>query len=204
MGRQSRVWIDDVHAMFRRGLAACLLTANVVIAGQSASLQPVPRLSELDLLIFEVSPSSLRQVLRINTNSSARLLALAHDPRDPLVCELLETGVHGVLPHADLTCEALISAVRAVVAGAAVVPAQVMPRVLHHARATGWQTPGSLSDREREVLRWLAEGSDTREIASGLCFSERTVKNVVHDILMKLNCRTRAHAVALATRSGVI
>ena len=79
-----------------------------------------------------------------------------------------------------------------------------MPRVLHHARATGSQTPGSLSDREREVLKWLAEGSDTREIASGLCFSERTVKNVVHDILMKLNCRTRAHAVALATRSGVI
>ena len=79
-----------------------------------------------------------------------------------------------------------------------------MPRVLRHARASGSQTPGSLSDREREVLRWLAEGSDTREIASGLCFSERTVKNVVHDILMKLNCRTRAHAVALATRSGVI
>ena len=122
-----------------------------------------------------------------------------------MVCELLEAGVHGVLPHAELTCEALISAVRAVVSGAAVVvPAQVMPRVLHPRPGHRPQTPGSLSDREREVLRWLAEGSDTREIASGLCFSERTVKNVVHDILMKLNCRTRAHAVALATRSGVI
>lgn len=63
---------------------------------------------------------------------------------------------------------------------------------------------GGLTDREREVLRWLAEGSDTLEIAHGMCFSERTVKNVVHDILMKLNCRTRAHAVAMATRSGVI
>jgi DNA-binding CsgD family transcriptional regulator len=37
-----------------------------------------------------------------------------------------------------------------------------------------------------------------------LCFSERTVKNIVHDVLMKLNCRNRAHAVAMATRQGVI
>ena len=49
------------------------------------------------------------------------------------------------------------------------------------------------------ATRW-----DTSDIAVQLCYSERTVKNVVHDILMKLNCRTRAHAVALATRSGVI
>ena len=82
------------------------------------------------------------------------------------------------------------------------VPAQVMPRVLHHARASGSQTPGSLNDRERSVLRLLAEGSDTRGIASGLCFSERTVKNVVHDVLTKLNCRTRAQAVAAGHPRG--
>jgi DNA-binding NarL/FixJ family response regulator len=121
-----------------------------------------------------------------------------------VICELLEAGVAAVLPHAELTCETLLNTVRAVLTGVAVVPAASMPRVLQHARATGRQVPGALSDREREVLKWLAEGSDTREIASELCFSERTVKNVVHDILMKLNCRTRAHAVALATRSGVI
>jgi DNA-binding NarL/FixJ family response regulator len=53
-------------------------------------------------------------------------------------------------------------------------------------------------------LRLLAEGSDTRGVAEDLCISERTVKNVVHDVLTKLNCRTRAQAVALATREGVI
>ena len=98
----------------------------------------------------------------------------------------------------------MISAVRAVLSGNAVVPAPVMPGVLAHARSAGRQAPGTLSERERDVLKLLADGSDTREIASGLCFSERTVKNVVHDILMKLNCRTRAHAVAMATRAGVI
>jgi DNA-binding NarL/FixJ family response regulator len=54
------------------------------------------------------------------------------------------------------------------------------------------------------VLRLLAEGHDTRRIAMDLRYSERTVKNVVHDVLTKLNCRTRAQAVGVATRTGVI
>ena len=61
-----------------------------------------------------------------------------------------------------------------------------------------------LSDREYEVLRMLAEGESTRGIATQLSYSERTVKNIVRDLLVKLNGKTRAHAVALATRQGVI
>ena len=82
-------------------------------------------------------------------------------------------------------------------------PAPIMARTLAHARREGLG-PAALTDRERAVLRLLAEGSDTLEMAHELSFSERTVKNIVHDVLMKLNCRTRAHAVALATRSGAI
>jgi DNA-binding NarL/FixJ family response regulator len=202
--RQSRIWIDDGHAIFRRGIAACLTAIDLTVVGQSALLRPPPLLNRVDLLIFEAEPNSIRMVLRFSREGSAGLLALVHDPRDVVVCELLEAGISAVLPHADLTCEALISAVRAVLSGNAVVPAPVMPGVLAHARSAGRQAPGTLSEREREVLKLLADGSDTREIAIGLCFSERTVKNVVHDILMKLNCRTRAHAVAMATRAGVI
>jgi DNA-binding NarL/FixJ family response regulator len=61
-----------------------------------------------------------------------------------------------------------------------------------------------LTDREYDVLRMLADGESTRGIAEQLSYSERTVKNIVHDLLAKLNCRTRAHAVALAARQGVI
>ncbi len=66
-----------------------------------------------------------------------------------------------------------------------------------------------LLQREALVGR-LGEGRPPRDFAGlyvgadDLCFSERTVKNVVHDLLTKLNCRTRAQAVALATRQGVI
>jgi DNA-binding NarL/FixJ family response regulator len=61
-----------------------------------------------------------------------------------------------------------------------------------------------LTSRELAVLRMLADGEVTRGIAEQLNYSERTVKNIVRDVLVKLECRTRAHAVALATRRGLI
>jgi len=54
------------------------------------------------------------------------------------------------------------------------------------------------------VLRLLAEGMDTAEIAAELCYSQRTVKNVLHGLTNRLNLRNRAHAVAHALRADVI
>ena len=61
-----------------------------------------------------------------------------------------------------------------------------------------------LTPRETEVLRLVAEGHDTSEIASRMCYSERTVKNVLHDLTTRLQLRNRAHAVAYAMREGLI
>ena len=61
-----------------------------------------------------------------------------------------------------------------------------------------------LNDRERDVLRLVAEGHDTAEIATLLSYSERTVKNVLHDLNTRLQLRNRSHAVAYAVREGLI
>ena len=61
-----------------------------------------------------------------------------------------------------------------------------------------------LSEREIEVLRLVAEGLDTGEIARRLSFSERTIKSVLHDVTTRLQLRNRAHAVAYAVREGLI
>ena len=61
-----------------------------------------------------------------------------------------------------------------------------------------------LSAREVEVLRLVARGCDTREIAAQLCYSERTVKNVLHDITSRYQLKNRSHAVAYALREGLI
>ncbi|MGH2943697.1 MAG: LuxR C-terminal-related transcriptional regulator, partial [Solirubrobacteraceae bacterium] len=61
-----------------------------------------------------------------------------------------------------------------------------------------------LRDREQRVLALIAVGRQTREIATELCYSERTIKNVLHDIVTKLNVRSRSHAIAYAVREGLI
>jgi DNA-binding NarL/FixJ family response regulator len=198
------VWVDDTHAIFRRGMVASLIADGFLIRGESTGLRPTPRLHDVDVFVFDCIGPSLRQAVRLAQGSSAKLVATVHEIREPQLCEIVQAGVAAVLLHSHLTPDVLVTSLRAVSAGAMTVPQDLLPRLLLHASKAVSHAPGGLSPRETDVLRLLADGLETREIARSLCFSERTVKNVVHDILMKLNCRTRAHAVAFATRSGVI
>jgi DNA-binding NarL/FixJ family response regulator len=61
-----------------------------------------------------------------------------------------------------------------------------------------------MADREIEVLRHLSEGKDTTEIAEAMAYSERTIKNIIHDVTTRLKLRNRSHAVAYAMKSGII
>jgi DNA-binding NarL/FixJ family response regulator len=63
---------------------------------------------------------------------------------------------------------------------------------------------GRLDGREREVLRLIADGLGTVEIAKRLNYSERTVKNILHRLLTRMNLRNRAHAVAYALGNGLL
>jgi DNA-binding CsgD family transcriptional regulator len=105
----------------------------------------------------------------------------------------------------DASPSHVVSCVRAATRGGGSIPPELLRQLQPaeggaRAEASGPQ----LSEREYDVLRMLADGESTRGIAEQLSYSERTVKNIVRDLLDKLNCRTRAHAVALAARQGVI
>lgn len=198
------VWIDDWHAIIRRGMATCLGAEGFQVVGESAGLQPPPDPTRLDVLVFEAEATIVRRAVRLVDGTPARLVATVRSPDEGLLYDAIEAGVAAVLLHAELSPATLVATVRSVVGGSATLPRAVLPRLLEHAAHASRSSSGGLTAREREVLRLLAEGEDTRDIAGALCFSERTVKNIVHDVLMKLNCRNRAHAVALATRQGVI
>jgi DNA-binding NarL/FixJ family response regulator len=101
--------------------------------------------------------------------------------------------------------------IRAAAAGEGAVPADLLGRLLDQVgrlqRQVLWpngMTFAGLNEREIEVLRLVAEGFDTAEIAAKLSYSQRTVKNVLHDITSRLHLRNRSHAVAYALRHGLI
>jgi DNA-binding NarL/FixJ family response regulator len=62
----------------------------------------------------------------------------------------------------------------------------------------------ALNARERQVLALVAEGHSTRDVARRLCYSERTIKNILQDVTVRLNLRNRTQAVAVAIRAGWI
>jgi DNA-binding NarL/FixJ family response regulator len=111
----------------------------------------------------------------------------------------------------DATPDTLVRTIVRVAAGDGEVPADLLGRLLDQLGRLQRQvlsprgmTFAGLTPREREVLRLVADGHDTAEIASRMCYSERTVKNVLHDLTTRLQLRNRTHAVAYAVREGLI
>lgn len=119
------------------------------------------------------------------------------------VLAALQAGAVGVLRKETLSIESLASAVRAAADGTGVVTSELL---LDGLAPDGFDKPSSarLTEREQQVLSLIADGHPTREVAQQLCYSERTVKNVLHDVVTKLNRRSRSHAVAHAVREGLI
>jgi DNA-binding NarL/FixJ family response regulator len=109
-----------------------------------------------------------------------------------------------VLVLRALTRPRLRACVRALREGGGAIPPEVLCNLLVEPPQLHDLPAEQLTLRELDVLRLLAAGGSTRDIAQRLSYSERTVKNVVRDLLAKLNCRTRAQAAALAARRGVI
>ncbi|MCP3993672.1 MAG: response regulator transcription factor [bacterium] len=134
-----------------------------------------------------------------------QLVAMIRSADEDLLYSAIEAGVVSVLLHTDLTPANLLNCVRAAAHQRASLPADCVPAILGRAASRGHREGWArLGTRELAVLRLVADGESTRDIADKMCYSERTVKNIVHDLLVRMNCRNRAHAVALATRQGII
>lgn len=111
---------------------------------------------------------------------------------EPQLLRALGTGMVSVLPGQEAEHERLTRALVNAREGRAELPG---PHGL---------TSAGLFTREVDVLRLLADGYDTREVAKRLNYSERTVRNIIHGVLTRLNLRNRTHAVAYALRTGAI
>jgi DNA-binding NarL/FixJ family response regulator len=131
------------------------------------------------------------------------ILTIHHD--DANVFEAIKAGARGYVLK-DSPPEQTVAAIRAVARGEALLHPAIASRViaefsrLTEQHAADLRLYAELTDREREVLRLLAQGKRNREIAAELFIAEKTVKNHVSNILWKLECNDRTQAALFAAR----
>lgn len=131
------------------------------------------------------------------------------DPRT--LVPVVESGVCCVLRRVEATPDRLVRAIESAARGDGDLPQELVRHLLDHVSQLGrnlLQPRGlsfaGLTVREKEVLQLLADGLSTREVAVRLCYSERTIKNVIQDLTTRLHLRNRTQAVAYAVRNGWI
>ena len=166
----------------------------------------MPDLDAVEILLLELDGSGLVTAAKLAGDGATRLVGVAESSSQSLMENAVKAGFAGLLIREEITPASLVASVHAVACGFGSIPPAVLALLLSGRGCSSGPTVdrGVLAGRELNVLRLLAEGSTTREIAGELCYSERTVKNIVHDTLAKLHCRTRAHAVAVMARQGAL
>ena len=191
-------------------------------AGVASQLRPRPEVqlvdaeeldqAEVAVVVTECVDEEVLRVLRaVRRGSVPRTVLIAAALDDTAVVTAAEAGVSALVRRSELTPERLVSVILKARDGGAEMPADLLAGLLGQVGRLQRQVLAprglrfsGLSDREVEVLRLVAEGLDTGEIARQLAFSERTIKSVLHDVTTRLQLRNRAHAVAFAVREGFI
>ncbi|MFI6294777.1 LuxR C-terminal-related transcriptional regulator [Nonomuraea sp. NPDC050790] len=171
-----------------------------------------PENAHVGLVVADSVCEQTLGVLRtLRCHGDLRLVVVAGTVDDSGLLAIVEIGVSGVVRRAEASPERLVSVIRSATAGGGAMPPDLLGRLLAQvSRVQGdLLTPRGLSfsglaEREIQVLRLIAEGYDTAEVAAELAYSQRTVKTVLHDITTRLHLRNRAHAVAYALRNGLL
>jgi DNA-binding NarL/FixJ family response regulator len=174
--------------------------------------EPDIQLAQVAVIVTDaVDDAALRVLRAVQRGGVPRTVLVATVLDDAALVAAAEAGASGLLRRSDATPEGLARVVVRVAAGDGDVPPDLLARLLgqvgklqRQVLAPRGLSFSGLNERERQVLQLVADGHDTGEIARLLCYSERTVKNVLHDITTRLQLRNRSHAVAYALREGLI
>ena len=214
-----RVMVVDDQALVRRGFAMVLEHEGdiQVVAEAGTGLEAIdaaqrerPDVILMDIRMPEMDGLEATERILAAGDSDMRVIILTTFDPDEYVYRALRAGASGFvlkdIPPADL-----VSAVRAVAEGGALLSPSVTRRLIGQfaeQRGAGPSVAAGelelLTEREREVLQSLAVGLSNQEIAGSLCIGAATVKTHVSSLLSKLGLRDRAQAVVFAYESGLV
>ena len=215
MNEPIRVLIADDHLIVREGLRMILETqGDLVVVGEASDGEMAVRLTE------ELQPSVVLMDLRMPGLDGlgaiegirakwphTQIVILTTYNEDGLMMRGLRAGACSYLLK-DTDRKTLLNTIRAAARGESLLRPDIMARVLStpEAKPTAHQSPEgiSLSQRELEVLREVAQGARNKEIAVHLGISERTVKAYLDSIFNKFGVDSRTSAVTVAIRRGIL
>ncbi len=210
------VLIVDDQRLVRSGFAVILGTEpGLTVVGQAGDGEEAVALAKelaptvvlLDIRMPNMDGLTAARLILAETG--CRVLMLTTFDTDEYVYAALRAGASGFLLK-DAPSEQLVSAVRSVAAGNALIDPVITKRLITQfaraARPEGDDPPqlAALTPRERDVLRLVAQGLSNAEIAADLVVEESTIKTHVGRILMKLNLRDRVQAVVWSYEHGVV
>jgi two-component system NarL family response regulator len=199
------VLIADDHSVVREGLASLIgRKPDMTVVGEASNGREAvdlwkrcrPDVTLLDLRMPELDGVSAIKEIRAG-DENARIIVLTTFDGDEDIYRAIQAGAKGYLLK-DAPREALMDTIRRVHAGETCVPVHLAVKLAE--RVSG----ETLSAREIEVLKLIAQGKSNKEIGSALFISEGTVKSHVKAIFAKMSVISRTEAVANATRRGLI
>lgn len=213
-----RVLVVDDQALVRTGFRLILESEpDIEVVGEAGdgneAISAVERFQP-DVVLMDVRMPRMdgleatRRILQTGNTQPVRVLMLTTFELDEYIYESLRAGASGFLLK-DVPADQLLSGIRAVAAGQALLAPSVTHKLIeHYTRQRPWhqepQELASLTPREREVLQLLARGQTNAEIAKNLVVGETTAKTHVARILQKLDLRDRVQLVIFAYESGLI
>jgi DNA-binding NarL/FixJ family response regulator len=214
MIEDTRVLVVDDHPVVRQGLHSLLSQyPDIQVVGETAgglaTLELVARLRP-DVVLLDIrlaGPSGLdlaRHLQRVQPET--RIIILTSYEDEGYLLEAAQAGVRGYLLK-SASAEILADAIRAVHKGERRLSPSLGGKALQQLEALGQtqlQSEIGLSDNELQLLKLIADGATTQEMAQALYLSERTIKRKVQDVLDKLRATNRAQAVAEAFRRGLL
>ncbi|MFB6619668.1 response regulator [Streptomyces sp. NPDC085524] len=207
-----RILLVDDHQVVRRGLRTFLeVQEDIEVVGEASDGEEgVARAEELrpHVILMDVKmpgTDGIEALRRLRGLANpARVLIVTSFTEQRTAIPALRAGAAGYV-YKDIDPDALADAIRSVHAGHVLLQPEVAQALLSQEEQNppGTGRPGSLTDREREVLGLIADGRSNREIARALVLSEKTVKTHVSNILMKLDLADRTQAALWAVRHGL-
>lgn len=208
------VLIVDDHAVVRSGIIGLLNTQpDIKVVGQAASgkealsmvAEYVPNVVLMDLLMPEMDGvTATVKVKALSPHTQVVILTSYHD--DEHIFPAIQAGALSYVLK-DIGPKELIETIRAAARGDATLHPQVARRLMLQVQKSATSKPDlfeELTNREREVLLYIANGLSNAEIADRLVITHQTVKGYVSNILGKLNVADRTQAAIYAWRSGLV